>query len=76
MVLLVFIKERIKGQGKKREKEGVGMVGGVELFHAGEKENTWKKYDIKSDVKKKVGSLKLKSPLLTTFIPVFKSVIM
>lgn len=52
MVLLVFIKERIKGQGKKREKEGVGMVGGVELFHAGEKENTWKKYDIKSDVKK------------------------
>lgn len=54
MVLLVFIKERIKGQGKKREKEGVGMVGGVELFHAGEKENTWKKYDIKSDVKKKL----------------------
>lgn len=40
MVLLVFKKERIKGQGKKREKEGVGMVGGVELFHAGEKENT------------------------------------
>lgn len=41
----------------------------------GKKKTREKKYDIKSDVKK-VCSLKLKSPLLTTFIPVFKSVIM
>lgn len=44
----------------------------MSYFMQGKKKTLEKKYDIKRDVKNKASSLK--SPL-TTFIPVFKSVI-